>query len=228
MCHIRKTRRANSDCEAPQKTRKNGRGFPNVARRENRGGSSRVVQSAQKESPKCADGIAVEGSPLLGIIEVVGGGVVEDFVEIAGGFEAGHREVHHQVIAAVTGTGTWDWAVKLGDEGEGLAHKRQYISTLQVSLDDEVIAGEAAHGSPIDYPFAPLAVVSQEGGGKVLYGVDRIWMEHRLPVGLLHPDIKCGHYFRAYAVLSRNENSAFQSEMVNCKTRNLLHMLQKF
>ena len=111
-------------------------------------------------------------------------------MEIAGGFEAGHREVHHQVIAAVTGTGTRDWAVKLGDEGEGLAHKRQYICTLQVSLDDEVIAGEAAHGSPIDYPFAPLAVVSQEGGGKVLYGVDRIWMEHRLPVGLLHPDIK--------------------------------------
>ena len=34
MCHIRKTRRANSDCEAPQKTRKNGRGFPNVARPE--------------------------------------------------------------------------------------------------------------------------------------------------------------------------------------------------
>ena len=201
------------------------------------GGFSRVVQSAEKESPKCADGTTVDegtptvlrrGVPLLGIIEVFFGGVVEDFVEIAGGFEAGHREVHHQVIAAVTGTGTWDWAVKLGDEDEGLAHKRQYISTLQVSLDDEVIAGEAAHGSPIDYPFAPLAVVSQEGGGKVLYGVDRIWMEHRLPVGLLHPDIKCGHYFRAYAVLSRNENSAFQSEMVNCKTRYLLHMLQKF
>ena len=171
---------------------------------------------------------AVEGSELLGVIEVFFGRVVEDFVEIARGFEAGHREVHHQVIAAVTGTGTWDRSVKLGDEGEGLAHKRQYISTLQVSLDDEVIAGEAAHGSPIDYPFAPLAVVSQECGGKVLYGVNCIRMEHRLPVGLLHPDIKGGHDFRTHAVLSRNENSAFQSQMVNCKTCNLLHMLQKF
>ena len=172
---------------------------------------------------------SAQKSPLLlRIIEVVGGGVVEDFVEIAGGFEAGHREVHHQVIAAVTGTGTRDGAVKLGDECEGLAHKRQYICTLQVSLDDEVIAGEAAHGSPIDYPFAPLAVVSQEGGGKVLYGVDCIRMEHRLPVGLLHPDIKGGHDFRTHAVLSRNENSAFQSQMVNCKTCYFLHILQNY
>ena len=77
------------------KTGEGPAGLSKARRRSHQSAQKRSLLKRPPEWPKGTPTVLRRGVTLLGIIEVVGGGVVEDFVEIAGGFEAGHREVHH-------------------------------------------------------------------------------------------------------------------------------------
>ena len=60
---------------------------------------------------------------LLRIVEVFVCRHFQHFVEVFGGFPACFGKVHQQIVAAVFGGLTWNFAIVGGDEGECLSHE---------------------------------------------------------------------------------------------------------
>ena len=67
-----------------------------------------------------------------------------------------------------------------GNKAEGVLHQCQYVLRLQVTFHQQIITGEAAHGTPIDNLVLPLRVIAQVGGGK---------MFDSMPVSYTHLDV---------------------------------------
>ena len=113
-------------------------------------------------------------------------------LQVGGGSGAGGFEVHEGVVAAVAGCGAGDFALEVGDELHCLAEQGEDLLGLRRALDDEIVAGAAAHGAPVDDALLPPGVVAQEGGGEVLHGVEGTRGEGRLAVGGRHADVEGG------------------------------------
>ena len=71
-------------------------------------------------------------------------------LQVGGGSGAGGFEVHEGVVAAVAGCGAGDFALEVGDELHCLAEQGEDLLGLRRALDDEIVAGAAAHGAPVD------------------------------------------------------------------------------
>ena len=82
-------------------------------------------------------------------------------------FPSCHRQVVEQVIATVAWSGSGDFSFKVGDEAEGALHERHDVLGLEVAAEQEIVARQAAHRSPVDHAVLPLLVVSEEGGGEI-------------------------------------------------------------
>ena len=133
-----------------------------------------------------------------------------------------------QIVAAILGCLSWNLAFEIGNELESTLHQFYDVLTLQVALDEEVVAGEASHWTPIDDAVLPLLGVTQVSGSQVLDGMDGAVVETRLLVRHLHADIESGDYFSAYFVLAAYVDAAEQLVMIDCKTWNLIHITLNF
>ena len=122
-----------------------------------------------------------------------------------------------QIVAAILGCLSWNFAFEVGDELEGALHQFYDVLALQVALDEEVVAGKASHWSPVDDAVLPLLVVTQVSGSKVLDGMYGAVVETRLLVRHLHADIESGDYFSAYFVLAAYVDAAEQLVMIDSK-----------
>ena len=154
------------------------------------------------------------GQESLGIVEVAFCGVLKD-VHIFFGLIACHGQVVEECSAAVTRSGPRDFAFIVGNEAEGFDHQRQYVVAVAFAAYEEIVAGEASHRSPIDDAFAPHGMVAQEGGGKMLDGVDGTLAEHGLAVGTLHAYVESGHHVTSHGIAARNVDARFKGEVVD-------------
>ena len=101
----------------------------------------------------------------------------------------------------------------------------QDITALKVTSDEEVVACEASHWTPVYYPVCPLGVVPQVGGCQMLYGVQGTLVQSRLAVGCLHADVECRYHIVAYVVLAANVDARQQAQVVNGEARYFFHIL---
>lgn len=156
----------------------------------------------------------MRGAESLGIVEVAFCGVLKD-VHIFFGLITCHGQVVEECRAAVARSGSGDVAFIAGNEAEGLDHQRQHIAAVIFAADEQIVAGEASHRSPIDDAFAPHRMVAQEGGGKMLDGVDGTLAEHGLAVGTLHAYVESGHHVTSHGIAARNVDARFKGEVVD-------------
>ena len=129
-----------------------------------------------------------------------------------------------EIVTAILGSLSRNFSFEVGYELEGALHQFYNVLALQVALDEEIVACEASHRSPVDDAVLPLLVVAQLGGSQVLDGMDGTVVEARLLVRHLHADIEGGDYFSAYFVLTAHVDAAEQLVMIDCKTWNLIHL----
>lgn len=153
----------------------------------------------------------------------VGGGEMAEDVEIAACLVARHGEVLEEVVAAVAGSSARDVARVVGNELEGALHEGRDVLAREVAAQEEIVAGEAAHGSPIDDAVFPFRVIAEVGGGKVLDGVERALPECGLTVGCLHADVECGDGLCADQVLAADIDAGEQLQVVDLETGYFVH-----
>lgn len=153
----------------------------------------------------------------------VGGGEMAEDVEIAACLIARHGEVLEEVVAAVAGSSAGDVTRVGGNELEGALHEGYDVLTREVAAQEEIVAGEAAHGSPIDDAVFPFGVIAEIGSGKVLEGVERALPECGLAVGCLHADVECGDGLSADLVLAADVDAGEELQVVDLETGYFVH-----
>ena len=55
-------------------------------------------------------------------------GLLQNFMQIFGGFPACHRQIHQQIISAVAWSGSGNFAFVSGNEAESFLHQRQNVA----------------------------------------------------------------------------------------------------
>ena len=128
------------------------------------------------------------GAFYAGVLVVEVGG---EALDVALGFPLCHGEVVEKIVATGGGGGAGNFVGVVDNILEGTEHEGAYLVARPLSLHDEVVAGEASHGAPVDDAVFPFWVVAQEGGNNMLYGVDGgnvqgrflIWGGHAYVVG---------------------------------------------
>lgn len=153
----------------------------------------------------------------------VGGSEAAEGVEIAACLVARHGEVLEEVVAAVAGSSAGYVARVVGNELEGALHEGYDVLAREVAAQEEIVAGEAAHGSPIDDAVFPFRVVAEIGSGKVLDGVECALPERGLAVGRLHADVECGDGLSADLVLAADIDAGEELQVVDLETGYFVH-----
>lgn len=154
------------------------------------------------------------GVESLGIVEVAFCGVLKD-VHIFFGLITCHGQVVEECRSAVARRCTGDVAIEISDETEGLDDKGKDIAAFPLTFQQQIIAGEAAHRAPIDDAFAPNGMVAQEGGGKMLDGVDGTLPQYGLAVRTFHAYVESGHHVTSHGIAARNVDARFKGEVVD-------------
>ena len=164
--------------------------------------------------------------------KALGPGIFENIVvfgvglQIVGklpGVPLGHLQVVHQVVAAVDGSGAGDLCGVLHGP-EGTQQQIIQLPGRAPALEDQVKAGETAHGTPVDHLVLPIRVVAEEGGNDVLQGVHGAHVDDRLPVGALEADVIGGHGIVAQGIYPAGENAGDDAGMIYRKALNEFHV----
>ena len=142
---------------------------------------------------------SVFGAFYAGVLVVEVGG---EALDVALGFPLGHGEVVEEVVATGGGGGAGDFIGIVYDILEGAEHEGAYFVARPLSLHDEIVAGEASHGTPVDDAVLPLGIVAQVGGNDVLDGVDGGNVQGGFLVGGGHADVVGGDGVLAHGVLT--------------------------
>lgn len=150
---------------------------------------------------------------------------IQHLAQVFVGLPSCHRQVMQEVVAAVAGSLSRHFALEVADEAESFAHQLHNVAALQVALHQEVVTRAASHRAPKNNFIAPYRVIAQEGGGKMLYRVQRSVADSRFAVRLFHTDIESSHYMVAQIIFARDIYSPQQVQVVDGKTRNLFHIV---
>ena len=162
---------------------------------------------------------------LLRIDQIFVGGKKQHLFKIFTSLPLGLRQIHQQIVATIARCSPWHIAFKIHDKAERLDKEGKNISRRHVALHKKIIAGQAAHRSPLDNSVAPLCMVAQECRCQMLYCVYCTRTERRLSVRFFHPHVKGGDKIGTDTVDARNVNSTFQAYMVYRKTWYFLHIV---
>ena len=162
----------------------------------------------------------VFGAFYAGVFVVEVGG---EALDVALGFPLGHGEVVEEIVATGGGGGAGNFIGVVDNILEGTEHEGAHFVARPLSLHDEVVAGEAAHGAPVDDAVLPLGIVAQEGGNDVLYGVDGGNVQGRLLVGGGHADVVGGDGVLAHGVLTGDVDTGHEVAVVNLERRYKVH-----
>ena len=143
--------------------------------------------------------------------------------QVFAGLVAGHGEVVQQPVAAVGRGGAGHFALVAGDEAEGVAHQRQYVGGRIIAAQKQVVAGQAAHGTPVDNAVTPFGIVAQISRGQMFYGMDYTLAERGFAVGLLHAYVEGSDDLAADHIPAGNEYAPRKLEVVDGETGYLFH-----
>ena len=157
------------------------------------------------------------------IVQVFFRGAFQHLVKVFGSFISRHGQVVEQAGAAIAGRGAGHFTLIAGHKGESFLEHGQHVGRGIVATHQEIVAGEAAHGSPIHDAVFPHGVVAEVGGGQMLDGVDGTLPQYGFAVGQLHTDIEGGYHLTAHMVFAGNIHSAQQAQMVDSETGYFLH-----
>ena len=108
----------------------------------------------------------------MGIVQIVFCCYFQHFVEVFGCFPSGFGEIPEEVVAAVARGLSWDVAFVGSDEGKCFLYEGKDVGRGEVATQEEIVACETSHGTPVDDAVAPCGMVAQEGGGKVFDGME--------------------------------------------------------
>jgi len=101
-----------------------------------------------------------------------------------------HGEVVQDVVPAVDGCRARDLAFVVAHVFEGAKDQRVDSLGGRASLYDEVVAGEAAHGPPVNDAVLPLRVAAKVGRHDVLDRVERVGVDGGFGVRVLHAHVE--------------------------------------
>ena len=149
-------------------------------------------------------------------------------LDVALGFPLCHGQVVQEIVATGGGGGAGNFIGVVDNILEGTEHECAHFMARPLSLHDEVVAGEASHGTPVDDAVLPLGIVAQEGGNDVLYGVDGGNVQGRLLVGGGHADVVGGDGMLAHGVLTGDVDTGHEVAVVNLERRYEVHFLGGF
>ena len=113
-----------------------------------------------------------------------------------------HGQVVHEIVATGGGCGAWHFAFVLAYEGECLNHQLANLLAGICSVDNEIVAREASHWSPIDDVLLPSFTVAEVGCHKMFYGVKGSTVHGRLVVRCCHSYVVGGESGVAKRVLA--------------------------
>ena len=71
-----------------------------------------------------------------------------------------HREVHIEVVSAVAGSGTWNFALVVTDEEEHLLEKRDDVRRLIIASEKQIESGATSHRAEVEHFIFVNTVVS--------------------------------------------------------------------
>lgn len=129
-----------------------------------------------------------------------------------------HWEIMEKAVATGgRGSARNDFVV-VNDVLEGEEHQVANLLARVLSLYDEVVAGEAAHRSPIDDTILPLLIIAKEGCHEMLYRMNGRRSEGWLLIRCRHTNIVCGDVLSRYFIGAGNVDSWLKICMVNSKT----------
>ena len=167
----------------------------------------------------------VFGAFYAGVFVVEVGG---EAMDVALGFPLGHGEVVQEIVATGGGGGAGNFIGVVDNILEGAEHEGAHFVARPLSLHDEVVAGEASHGAPVDDAVLPLGIVAQEGGNDVLYGVDGGNVQRGLLVGGGHADVVGGDGVLAHGVLTGDVDTGHEVAVVNLERGYEVHNRLEF
>ena len=153
------------------------------------------------------------------VVEIVG-----EALDIALGFPLGHGEVVEEVVATGGGGGAGNFIGVVDNILEGAEHEGAHFVARPLSLHDEIVAGEASHGTPVDDAVLPLGIVAQVGGYDVLDGVDGGNVQGGFLVGGRHAYVVGGDGVLAHGVLTRDIDTGHEVAVVNLERGNEVHI----
>lgn len=144
------------------------------------------------------------------VVEVGG-----EALDVACRFPLCHGEVVEKVVATGGGGGAGNFVGVVDNILEGTEHEGAHFVARPLALHDEVVAGEASHGAPVDDAVFPFRVVAQKGGNNMLYGVDGGNVQGRLLVGGGHAYVVGGDGVLAHGVLTGDVDTWHEVAVVN-------------
>ena len=153
------------------------------------------------------------------VVEIVG-----EALDVALGFPLGHGEVVEEIVATGGGGGAGDFIGIVYDILEGAEHEGAYFVARPLSLHDEIVAGEASHGTPVDDAVLPLGIVAKVGGYDVLDGVDGGNVQGGFLVGGRHAYVVGGDGVLAHGVLTRDIDTGHEVAVVNLERGDEVHI----
>ena len=154
------------------------------------------------------------GAFYAGVFVVEVGG---EALDVALGFPLGHGEVVQEIVATGGGGGAWNFIGVVDNILEGAEHEGAHFVARPLALHDEVVAGEASHGTPIDDAVLPLGIIAQEGGNDVLDGVDSGNVQGGFLIGCCHAYVISGDGVFTHIVLTRDVDARHEVAVVNLK-----------
>ena len=120
------------------------------------------------------------------------------------------------MVAAVFWSRARHISIESGDKFEGFPQQWQDVFTRMVSVDEKVVAGAAAHRPPVYDVLAPLGMIAEECGCKVLHGVESGYGKRRLPVWRCHAYVECrDHVARRCGVLTADIDPRHECQVVD-------------
>ena len=120
-----------------------------------------------------------------------------------------------RLVATVLWGGTRDLSLEITDEFKGLNHQGDNVFGFIVAVYQQIIAGTAAHGSPVNYFVLEVRLVPQIGGSQMLHGMQFRRVHDRFLIGRGHADVKGGDDLAAHPVFAGDVDSRLQFYMVN-------------
>ena len=152
------------------------------------------------------------------VVEIVG-----EALDVALGFPLGHGEVVEKIVATGGGGGAGDFIGIVDNILEGAEHEGAYFVARPLALHDEIVAGEASHGTPVDDAVLPFGIVAQVGGYDVLDGVDGGNVQGGLLVGGGHAYVVGGDGVLAHGILTGDVDTGHEVAVVNLERRYEVH-----
>ena len=134
-----------------------------------------------------------------------------------------HGQIHVEVVAAVFCGCAWNFSLEITDKFKHFNHQRYDIFGLIISCEKQIVAGTAAHRSPVDDLWSKFCMVTEKSGCEMFHGMQFSSIHDWFFIRGGHTDIKSGDYFLSEIILTGNINARLQFDMVNRKTCDFFH-----